>query len=51
MVVIAGETSGAPHPPPGRDGNPQHSPSDHQLGGSIPQQLQTNLGALADDEL
>ena len=51
MVVIGGETSGAQHPTPDRDGNPQQSPSDCHLGGSAPHQLQANLGDLVDDEL
>ena len=51
MVGADGEPSGAPHPNPDREGNPQHSPHDCHLGGSTPCQLQANLGDLAGDEL
>ena len=51
MVVMDGEPSGAQHPTPDREGNPQCSLSDHHLGGSTPSQLQANLGDFVDIEL
>ena len=51
MVIMDGEPTGVNHPTPDREGNPQHFPRDHHLGGSTPHLLQANLGDLADDEL
>ena len=51
MVVVDGEPSGAQHPTPDREGNPQHCPHDCHPGGSTLHQLYANLGDLVDDEL
>ena len=51
MVVVDGELSGAQHPTPDREGNPQHSPHDCHLGGSTQHQLQANLRDHAEEKL
>ena len=51
MAIIDGQPSGAQHPAPDGEGNPQQSPSDCHLGGSTPCQLQANLWDFVYDEL
>ena len=51
MVVMDEEPSGTQHPTQDREGDPQLSTNDPHLGGRTPDQLQANLGDLADNKL
>ena len=51
MTVLNVEPSGAQPLPSNRGEEPHSSPGNPNPGGRTPQQLQANLGDLADDEL